>query len=425
MRADCAGDRGEQCGECFVTEVHVREQRNACSYDTDTTERERTTMPVRHVVCCAVLLACATAAAQPPAAPLRAAQELRASGRLDEAIASLRAVLARDPGNGQARLELALALEQAGDLVAARYHLELALGADLEPAQKDRALLELRRIREASTTASIAINTLPPVRSRTIVDAAGNASTVTGDGSYGLGVVANGRLALGDDLRSFVRAALDWREYGGRLDDFVFGQASAGRVFRVERTTYTAEVGTLASVYQQRHWFTGGLMQGAATVYVDHELTWTTTGLARRIEFTDLKGATANQAYLFSDLRWVRPGSIAWGVGATLGASRARDDWRGFDYGELRASWLREFRGGVIAEARTGAGLAKYRAIEPGFTRARRDVSGSIGLDFTLREWSVFGLAPRFSVAYTRVESNADTYDGRRATAGVGLTSSY
>lgn len=382
-------------------------------------------MPLRSAACCALLLACAGVAAQAVFTPLQSAQQLRAAGRLDEAIAALRSILARDPGNGEARLELAFALEQAGDLVAARYHLELALGAELAPAQKDRALLDLRRIREASTTASFAINTLPPVRSRTVVDSAGNATTVTGDGSYGLGIVANGRLALGDDLRNFVRGTVDWRDYGGRLDDFLFGQASAGRVFRAQRTTYSAEVGALASQYQRRHWYTGGLLQGGATVYVDHELTWTTTALARRIEFTDLKGATANQAYLFSDLRRVRPGSIAYGVGATAGASRARDDWRGFDYGELRASWLREFRGGVIVEARTGAAVAKYRAIEPGFTRMRRDVSGVIGLDFTLREWSVFALAPRFSVAYTRLDSNVDTYDSRRATVGVGLTSSY
>lgn len=382
-------------------------------------------MPVRHAACCVVLLACTSAAAHAAVTPLRSAQELRAAGRLDEAVASLRAILARDPGNGEARLELALALEQAGDLVAARYHLELALGADLTPAQKERALLDLRRIRETSTTASFAINTLPPVRIRTIVDAAGNASTVTGDGSHGVGFVASGRLALGADLRSFVRAALDWREYGGRLDDFVFGQASAGRVFRRGRSTYTAEVGALASAYQQRHWYTGGLLQGAATVYVDHELTWTTTALARRIDFTDLKGATANQVFFFSDLRRVRPGSIAYGVGATLGASRARDDWRGFDYGELRASWLREFRGGVIVEARTGAGVTRFNAIEPGFARLRCDVSGALGVDVTLRERSVFGLAPRVSVTYGRIDSNADTYDSRRITAGLGVTSSY
>lgn len=383
-------------------------------------------MPLRRVACCVLLLACTSAAAQGPAGtPLQSAQQLRAAGRLDEAIATLRAILARDPGNGQARLELAFALEQAGDLVAARYHLELALGAELTPAQKDRALFDLRRIREASTTASFAINTLPPVRSRTVVDAAGNASTLTGDSSDGLGVVASGRLALGGDLRNFVRGTVDWRDYGGRLDDFLFGQASAGRVFRAQRTTYTAELGALASQYQRRHWYTGGLLQGGATFYAGHELTWTTTALARRIEFTDLKGATANQAYLFSDLRWVRPGSIAYGVGATAGASRARDDWRGFDYGELRANWLREYRGGVIVEARTGVGLANYGAIEPGFTRVRRDVSGWIGLDLTLREWSIFGLAPRLSVAYTRVDSNAQTYDSRRATSGVGLTSTY
>lgn len=382
-------------------------------------------MPVRHAACCVVLLACTSAAAHAAVTPLRSAQELRAAGRLDEAVASLRAILARDPGNGEARLELALALEQAGDLVAARYHLELALGADLAPAQKERALLDLRRIRETSNTASFAINTLPPVRIRTIVDAAGNASTVTGDGSYGVGFVASGRLALGADLRSFVRATVDWREYGGRLDDFVFGQASAGRVLRRGRSTYTAEVGALASAYQQRHWYTGVLLQGAATVYVDHELTWTTTALARRLDFTDLKGATANQVFFFSDLRRVRPGSIAYGVGAALGASRARDDWRGFDYGELRASWLREFRGGVIVEARTGAGVTRFNAIEPGFARVRRDVSGALGVDVTLREQSVFGLAPRVSVTYSRIDSNADTYDSRRITAGLGVTSSY
>lgn len=376
------------------------------------------------------LCACAmaTAAAQSsPTAPqsLSSARQLRAEGRLDEAIGALRALLARDPGNGEARLELAFALEQAGNLVAARYHLELALGADLTPAQKERALLDLRRIREASTTTSFSVGTLPPVRSRTVVDSAGNATTVTGEGTYGLGVVAGARLALGDDLRNFVRGTVDWRDYGGRLDDFLFGQATAGRVFRAGRMTYTAEAGALASSYQQRHWYTGALAQGGATMYVDAETTWTTTALARRIEFTDLKGATANQAYLFTDVRWVRPGSIAYGIGATAGASRARDDWRSFDYGELRASWLREFRGGVIVEVRTGVGLAKYGAIEPGFTRVRRDVSGVVGLDFTLREWSIFGLAPRFSVAYTRLESNADTYDSRRATAGIGLTSSY
>lgn len=382
-------------------------------------------MLLRSAACCALLLACAGAAAQAAVTPLQSAQQLRAAGRLDEAIAALRSILARDPRNGEARLELAFALEQAGDLAAAHYHLELALGAELAPAQKDRALLDLRRIREASTTASFAVNTLPPVRSRTVVDSAGNATTVTGDGSYGLGVVANGRLALGDDLRNFVRGTVDWRDYGGRLDDFLFGQASAGRVFRAQRATYSAEVGALASQYQRRHWYTGGLLQGGATVYVDHESTWTTTALARRIEFTDLKGATANQAYLFADLRRVRPGSIAYGVGATAGASRARDDWRGFDYAELRANWLREFRGGVIIEARTGVGAARYRAVEPGFARVRRDVSGRVGLDLTLRERSVFGLAPRFSVAYARVDSNADTYDSRRATVGVGLTSSY
>lgn len=381
-------------------------------------------MPLQTAACCALLLACAGAAAQ-AASPLQSAQQLRAAGRLDEAIAALRAILAREPGNGEARLELAFALEQAGDLVAARYHLELALGADLAPARKDRALLDLRRIREASTTSSFAINTLPPVRSRTVVDSAGNATTVAGDGSYGLGIVANGRLALGDDLRSFVRGTVDWRDYAGRLDDFVFGQASAGRAFRAQRTTYSAEVGALASQYQRRHWYTGGLIQGGATVYVDHALTWTTTVLARRIEYTELKGATANQAFVFTDLRRVRPGSIAYGAGATAGSSRARDDWRGFDYAELRASWLREFRGGVIVEARTGVGTAKYRATEPGFARVRRDVSGLVGLDFTLRERTVFGLAPRFSVAYARVDSNVDAYDSRRATIGVGLTSSY
>ncbi len=284
---------------------------------------------------------------------------------------------------------------------------------------------DLRRIREASTTASFAINTLPPVRSRTVVDAAGNASTVVGDGSYGLGVLANGRLALGADLRTFLRGTVDWRDYGGRLDDFLFGQASAGRVLRAGRTTYSAEVGALASQYQGRHWYTGGLLQAGATVYVDHEITWTTTALARRIDFTELQGATANQAFLLTDLRWVRPGSIAYGMGATVGTSRARDDWRGFRYGELRANWLREFRGGVIVEARTAVGRARYDAIEPGFASARRDASGLVALDLTSREWSVFGLAPRFAVAYTRLDSNASIYDSRRATVGVGLTSSY
>lgn len=353
------------------------------------------------------------------------ARELRAADKSADAIALLRSLLAADPNDGGARLELAFALEHAGDLPAARYHFELALGADLSAADKTRALIALRQIRERSTTSSFFVNTLAPVRSRTVVNDDGSSRTLRGDGSYGVGVAVSGRLALGTDRRWFLRGSADARDYSGRLDDFVFTQASGGRVWSTSRAAITGEIGALASLYQGRHWYTGGLIQFGETFYPSAETTWTNTVLARRIEFTDLKGATTSQGYLFSDARWARPSALTLGLGATAGTSQARDPWRGFNYGELRASTLKELTGGWIVELRAAAGVARYAAVEPGFAGVRRDLSGFAGVDVTWREFTVFGLAPRLSLSRSQIDSNQPAYDSGRTFFGFGLTSSY
>ena len=374
----------------------------------------------------AALILCAFAIqALAQGSALERARDLRVAGKSADAIAVLRTQLASNPSDGAARLELAFALEQDGDLTAARYHLELALGAELSAADKARALVALRQIRERSTTSSFFVNSLAPVRSRTIVNADGSSQTLRGDSSYGLGLAASGRLALGSERRWFVRANLDARDYGGALDDFVYTQASAGRVWSTARAAISAEVGALASLYQGRHWYSGGLVQLGETFYPDAETTWTNTVLARRIDFTDLKGATTNQGYLFSDIRWARPAALTLGVGATAGTSHARDVWRGFDYGELRASALKELAGGWIVELRAAAGVARYAAVEPGASGLRRDLSGFAGIDLTWRELTIFGLAPRFSLSRSQIDSNQSAYDSGRTFFGVGLTSSY
>ena len=357
--------------------------------------------------------------------PLDRARELRAADRSGDAIALLRTQLAANPNDGRARLELAFALEQAGDLLAARYHLELALGADLSVAEKEQALIALRKIRERSTTSSFFVNTLAPVRSRTVVNTDGSSQTLRGDSSYGVGIATAGRLALGADRRWFLRGNLDARDYSGKLDDFVYTQATGGRVWSTERAAISGELGALASLYQGRHWYTGALVQVSETFYASAETTWTHTALGRRIEFTDLKGATTNQGYLFSDLRWALPSALTVGLGATAGASHARDEWRGFDYGELRAGVLKELPRGWIVELRVAAGVARYAAVEPGFAGVRRDLSGFAGVDVTWRELTIFGLAPRISLSRSQIDSNQASYDSGRSFFGIGLTSSY
>jgi hypothetical protein len=358
-------------------------------------------------------------------ANLERARELRAAGKPAEAAALLRTQLAANPNDGRARLQLAFALEDAGDLLAARYHLELALGADLSAAEKEQALIALRKIRERSTTSSFFVTSLAPVKSRTVVESDGSSRTVGGESSYGLGVSGAARVALGEQRKYFARGSVDWRDYSGRLDDFLFGQASGGRVWSIERAALTAEIGALASAYQGRHWYTGGLVQLGETFYFNAQTTIGTTLLARRIEFTDLKGATANQGYLFSDIRWARPAALTFSLGGTAGTSNARDEWRGFNYGELRGSVLKELPRGWIVELRGAAGLTRYAAVEPGFATTRRDTSGSVGVDLTWREFTVFRLAPRVSVSRVQVDSNLAAYDSSRNFFVFGLTSSY
>lgn len=353
------------------------------------------------------------------------ARELRAAGKPVEAAALLRTRLASDPADGRARLQLALALEEAGDLLAARYHLELALGADLTATETEQALITLRKIRERSTTSSFFLTTLAPVKSRTVINADGSNRTIIGESSYGLGASGSARLALGAERRYFARGSVDWRDYGGSLDDFSFGQASAGRIWSIDRAALTAEAGVLASAYQGQHWYTGGLVQLGETFYVDAQTTWSSVLLGRRIEFTELKGATTNQGYVHSDIRWARSGALTLGIGGTLGISNASDEWRGFDYGELRGSVLKELSRGWIVELHGAAGVTRYAAIEPGFTVTRRDVTRSLGIDVTWREITVFRLAPRVSVSRARTGSNVASYDSGRTSFVFGLTSSY
>lgn len=82
---------------------------------------------------------------------LDAGRALRLAGRLDEAEAELREALRRSPGGPRTHLEMALLLEERGDVAGALEHLQSALVAwetadeDYEPARRARAkLAELR-----------------------------------------------------------------------------------------------------------------------------------------------------------------------------------------------------------------------------------------------------------------------------------------
>jgi Tfp pilus assembly protein PilF len=355
--------------------------------------------------------------------------------RLDDAVAAFRALLNRDPTLLRVRLELARTLYLKRDFDAAQYNFRIALGApDLPDAARANINAFLRQIEVQTSTLSLTMslvtdsNPNQQTRAENIV-LLGQLFRLNPDArarsAVGLGLTADGRLALDNARQTYLHAQLQAREFPSDFADFAFGSVSLGHTFIGRSQWLSVEAGPHAALYQGRRLYEGWLVQ--ATHFAPFARRWalrqTLSGMSLRYaDFDQLEGW---QLWLEEELRYA-VSARAWAAAAVSAGHRKADDPAStYDGLEARVSYLTEPGRGFIVEGRVSAGRLDFDAPSFLFGEARQDAYQRVELRFTNRRLAVAGFAPRAQVGYWRNDSNLALYGFERWYAEIGVTRDF
>ena len=366
--------------------------------------------------------------------------------KLDEAIASFRAILVRYPGLVRVRLELARAFFLKGEDGLARRHFEEALGGELHPAvaanvQRFLGVIRARRrwdarfgfalapdsnLNTASGTRTIWLDTpfgrLPFTRSADTAPKSGFGISVWGGGEYQYPLNARWRLRSGADASV--------REYKGGLFDRQFAAAYLGPRWLIDART---EGSLLATA--QREWSGGqpGTDQFGVRLEAAHRLTPRLSvqgraGLRRRnCRDRDWLDGPVGEVSLGANwvalpiLRvggsagwnWARANAEHWRTGGPrlrLGATLALP--LGFTLGANASVQRTEYGGSGIPH--------RTRDRNP-----RRDTTQTLSLSVHNRAVTVLGFSPRLSLINEQRETNAQTLDYERDRAELSFVRQF
>jgi Tfp pilus assembly protein PilF len=355
--------------------------------------------------------------------------------RLDDAVAAFRALLNRDPTLLRVRLELARVLFLKRDYNAARYNFQIALGApEMTDAARANVNSFLRQIEVQTSslnlTVSLVTDTNPnqQTRAENIV-LLGQLFRLNPDAqarsAVGLGLTADGRLALDNARQTYLHAQLQAREFPSDYADFAFGSVSLGHTFIGRSQWLSLEAGPHAALYQGHRLYDGWLAQ--ATHFAPFAQRWalrqTLSGMTLR--YTDYDQLEGWQLWLEEELRYALS-ARSWAAAAlSAGHRKAEDSSATYDGLELRASYLTEPGNGFIVEARVSVGRLDFDGASFLFGEARQDAYQRVELRLTNRRLVVAGFAPRVQLGYWRNDSNLALYGFDRWYAEIGVTRNF
>lgn len=356
-------------------------------------------------------------------------------GDTAQAIGIFRGLLATDPTLIRVRLELAQALFLGRDFDAARYHFEIALGErSLPSTARSNILGHLRRIAAQTSHFSVTAMLVPDTNATQAtrvdqIDILGRTYTLNEDAkarkAIGLALFVQARHAFGVEHRSFIRSAIEHRDYPGSRADFSYGHATTGHSVFAGRSVWQAEAGPHAAVYQGTRLYGGWLAQLsharplAEHILMAQSLSW------RSLSYPRFDYLSGGQLWLTHDVRYGLSNESALAGTFSFGEHRAREAPYSYRAIEWRIGYLHELRGGMIAAARVAGTRFEYRAASPLFGQTRHDRQIRLEFDATLRNWSVFGFAPRLLLSHTDNRSNLALYGYRRTYYGIGATREF
>ncbi|WP_204318821.1 surface lipoprotein assembly modifier [Pseudooceanicola aestuarii] len=358
------------------------------------------------------------------------------AGRPRAALPQLERLVSLAPGNATYRLELATALERAGQEARARYHFDLSRGADLPAAlaqEVDRRIDRIDRARTWEGRFRIALAPESNAARRTAAETvtlgslpfrlnpAARARPAQGL-DLGLGVTALPRLS--PDLRLRLGLDLDARIYDGGAPDDLRLRGELGLLHLGDRRHRLG-----GGLLLDRRWIDGAPYSRSAGGY----LTWgraldaagrsdlSLTLLRDRIHHDGAPGRDFTRSLAALRLTRVVTPRLQLRAGLRL---EHRDSATGSEAGQgggITLGGQYAFRGGLLADLELDFARMDRDAADAFFGIRRRDRTGTLTLRLTHRDWTLAGFAPVLEVQAERQRSSNAIYsfDNRRASLGL------
>lgn len=360
-----------------------------------------------------------------------------ASGDLETAIDEYRTILIKRPELVRVRLELARLLFLMEEDTAARYHFELALGANLPDAvvaNVTRFLITIRQrqrlraefsigivpdsnVNTATDQSQITLFGLPFDLSQSAIKKSGVGLSMRGSVSYTQPLTDRYALETGVGLKRI-------EHEGGDFDDMSL-HAYAG----MRRSFNGADAGIRALFSHQ--WFgneplshaVGGELDIGGRPQPRLDLRLFLGGEARNYDsqsFLDGYLISLRGKALYS----LSPDSL---LRLELGIAREETEDSAFTNTQpfIGISYFKAFPVGVSVSFGPLIGLRDFDDVMVAFNKTRQDVLYQLRTEIVLQKEIAFGFAPLFSYTYTYNRSNIDLFSYRRHQFEIGLTKRF
>jgi len=335
------------------------------------------------------------------------------------------------------RLELANALEAAGQPERARYHYALARGAALPPplaTEVTRRIdrIDRARVWEGNFRFAIVPESNPARRTASDTILIGDLPFKLKDGSraqpargieLGLGLAALPQ--LGPDLRLRLGAAVDARLYGEGEPDDVQARAELGLLHFGDRNRRLGAGLTLG-----KRWIDGEPYANTRGVY----LTWgrsidararsalNLTLIRERTDYEAPGTEPATRSIAAASLSHTVTPRLQLSFGLQLERTESVLATEAGQGGAVTLGARYAFEGGLLAELTLALGRHEREGPDRLLGIVREDRRQSLTLKLTHRDWAVAGFAPVLELGAERQDSTNDLYSYENHRALLGIT---
>lgn len=356
------------------------------------------------------------------------------AGRFDRAAQEFRLMLARDPSLVRPRLELALALQEAGDRQGAKYHYEQVLAGELPaPVLRNihRRLLDIRE-REPSVrlTLELSSDSNPKQATQSRVVNIGGRAYVLDENSHaervsGVAGTADVHWPLPGDPNWFAHVYGELYDYPGRAVDSQYVQAALGKRSEWGQHHVSFELGGHTYRRHGDKQYDGGTVRGTGFLRLLPKLALTGEVSLKTLNYPDLPYLTGSMSSLSATAIHVPEPARRWELGAGVTRYRAREAAYTYTQPSMTARLVQEWQGGWITGVRTQVLFTDFGAPDPFFGEARHEKEIRLEFDVLNRKLKWWSFSPRFLVGYASRDSNLALYDFKRAYGRIGLTREF
>ncbi|MCQ2005710.1 surface lipoprotein assembly modifier [Rhizobium sp. NRK18] len=361
---------------------------------------------------------------------------LKNQGRLAEAAAAMRQILASRPDFARVRQELAHTLYLMGDTKAAIYHFERLSDSTVNTSMRslyDNFIERSRSIRpwSLSAYASLAPSTnLNNVTDADVVYIGGIPFRPNEKKSSGIGVNYGVNGTYRFDLRNHTALTFGASVSGTRFRKTEFDTTrleAFGELSHRLTPRLTAAVG-LSSEYSLKG---GKPYRAAIGPIASLQYSWGRAGVSsvqfswRGVDYIDIDAFDGAETSLGLRHRYAfdTTSSVLGGLDVTYVA--ARRDYNTYMKYRVFGKIYKEWTNGIITDLEIGGEISRYAGDFPLTSEHRQDRQVDATIGATFRNLQYRGFAPRLEYSYTRNFSNIDLYDYDRNTVALYLTKKF